>query len=347
MFAVAVTKPDELHIVQVPQPESGPYEAVIRTEIASICNMTDRKVAQGHFPGLHQFPLLLGHETVGVVEAVGDKVRSFKVGDRVIGALLINSTSPDYASGWGGFCEYIIAGDHDAMVTDEAATAENHWYEVCEIMTVVPASLSLEDAVLLCMWREVYSAIVGDFRLTAGDDIVVFGDGPVGLSFVKFARLLGLGEIYLVGKYPEKLQKAMEMGATATFKPDDPALHALVERRGKPFDAIIDGVGKEEIINMAVPMVKMGSSICVYGVLGTAPIQLNHSEGPYNFNLLLHQWPTRDGERAAQAPLIEWIEANQLSYREFVSGEFSVHDIQAAYDFSREKHTIKTLLRYT
>jgi len=346
MFSVAVTNDGQLEIVQVPSPEPAAYEAVIRTELAAVCNMTDRKVVEGHFPGLDRYPLLLGHETVGIVEAIGEKVTSFKVGDRVIGGLLINSTSPDYGSGWGGFSQYIIAGDHDAMIADAAATAENHWYEVCEIMTTVPPSLSLEDAVMLCMWREVYSALVGDFRLKAGDDIVIFGDGPVGLSFVKFARLLDFGDIYLVGKYPEKMQKAMAMGATGTFKPDDPALKALVEQRGKPFDAVIDGVGKADIINMAVPMIKMGGSICVYGVIGAPSMQLNHGVGPYNFNLLIHQWPTRDLERAAQAPLIDWIEAGKLSYQEFVSGEFPVQDAQAAYDFSKEKHTIKTLLRY-
>lgn len=346
MFAVAVKKPGELEIVQIPKPEPGPYEAVIRTEIASICNMTDRKVVEGHFPGVENYPLLLGHETVGTVEAIGEKAQNFRVGDRVVGGLLLNTTSPDYTSGWGGFCEYIIAGDHDAMVEDGVANAENGWYDVYEIMTVVPHSISLEDAVMLCNWREVYSAIVDDFRLMAGDDILIYGDGPVGLSFVKMARLLDFGDIYLVGKHPEKKQKALEMGANATYTPDDPALHALVKKRKKPFDAVIDGVGKEAIINATLPMLKMGGSVCVYGVVDTPSIHLKQSEAPSNFNLKMHQWPTRNYERAAQEPLIAWIKAGKLSYREFVSGEFPVQQIQEAYDFSQAKHTIKTLLRY-
>lgn len=346
MFSVAVKQPDVLDIVHIPKPTPGPYEAVIRTEIAAICNMTDRKVVEGHFPGVKHYPLLLGHETVGTVEAIGDKVKNFQIGDRVVGALLLNTTSADYASGWGGFSEYIVAGDHDAMVDDGVANAENGWYDVYEIMTVVPHSISLEDAVLLCMWREVYSAIVDDFHLSAGDDIVIYGDGPVSLSFVKFARLLDFGDIYLVGKYPEKMQKAVEMGATATFTPDDPALHTLVEKRKKPFDAVIDGVGKEDIINAALSLIKTGGAICVYGVIDAPAIYLKHSEGPFNFDLLMHQWPTRWSERAAQIPLIDWIQAEKLSYREFVSGEFSIQQIQEAYDFSKEKHTIKTLLHY-
>lgn len=346
MFAVAVTKPGTLKVVQIPEPEPGLYEAVIQTEVAAICNMTDRKLIEGHFPGVEVYPLLLGHENAGTVKAVGDKVKNFKVGDRIIGSLLLNPTTEDYASGWGGFSEYIVAGDHQAMVDDGVATAENGWFDVYEIMTVIPNTISPEDGALLCMWREIYSAIIDDFHLKPGDDIIIYGDGPVGLSFVKFARLLNFGDIYLVGKYPSKLQKAMEMGATGTFTPDDPTLQELVNNRGKRFDAIIDAVGKEDIINAAIPMIKMGGSICVYGVIDSPSIRLNHGDGPYNFNLLLHQWPTRKYERAAQAPLLEWIEAKKLSYTEFLSGEFSIQQIQEAYEFSCQKETIKTLLRY-
>ncbi len=103
MFAVAVTEPGKVEIVEVPDPVPGPYEALIKTEIAALCNSTDRKLIEAHFPGVEQYPLLLGHETVGTVVAVGEKARSFQVGDRVIGGLLLNSTHPDYASGWGGF----------------------------------------------------------------------------------------------------------------------------------------------------------------------------------------------------------------------------------------------------
>jgi len=346
MFAIAVMEADKLEVVEVPKPEPGPYEVLIRIQIAAICNMTDRKVVEAHFPGLDTYPLLLGHENTGVVEAVGEKVRNFKVGDRVLGGLLIKSTDPSYGTGWGGFSEFVIVADHQAMMEDGVADAEHGWYEVYEITSVVTQNISLEDAVMLCMWRECYSGLVDDFRMGAGDDILIYGDGPVGLSFVKFARLLDFGDIYLVGKYPEKLQKAMDMGATATFHPDDPALKTLVDDRGKKLDGVIDAVGKEDIINDAMSMIRWGGTIGIYGVIDASEIQLQHGRAPFNFDLIFHQWPTRAGELAAQIPLVEWIEAGKLSAKEFVSGEFSVKDIQKAYEFSKVKETIKTLLRY-
>lgn len=345
MFAVAVTQPNKIEIVDIPQPVPGPYQARVKTEVACLCNMTDRKLIQGKFPGIEQYPILLGHETVGIVDAVGDKVRSFKVGDRVVGGLLLTSTDPAYGSGWGGFSEYTLAGDHQAMVEDGVASPEDGWAEVYEIMRSVPKSITVEDAVMLCTWREVYGAF-SDFGLKAHDDILIYGGGPVGLSFVKFARLLGLGEIYLVDRNLHKQQKAMEMGATGAFGPSDPDLQALLDRRKGSFDAVIDAVGTEEIINKALPAIKLGGSICVYGVIDTPSVQIAKDLGPLNFNLLIHQWPTRTKEHDAQEPLIEWIQAGKLSYREFLSAEFPIRDINSAIDHATATKAVKVLLRY-
>jgi 2-desacetyl-2-hydroxyethyl bacteriochlorophyllide A dehydrogenase len=345
MKSVAVVEPNVLELIEIPKPVPGPYEALIRTEAACLCNATDRKLIEGHFPGVDKYPLLLGHETVGIVEEVGSHVITFKPGDRVVGGLLFNTGKPELYSGWGGFSEYILACDHLAMVKDGIADEEHQWFEVYEIMRAVPLDVSIQDAVLLCTWREVYGGF-GDFQLKPGDDIVIFGAGPVGLSFVKFARLIGLGTIVSVDKLPEKRTKALAMGADAAFEPNSAEFEAYVRARGKSFDALIDAVGREEIINASLPLVKMGGSICVYGVIDTPSIQLHKHNGPYNFNLIIHQWPTRALEAAAQEPLIEWIRAGKLSYRDFITDEYPISEIAAAYEQSKTGLPIKTLLRF-
>lgn len=345
MISVAVVKPDQVELVDIPTPTPGPYEARIRTEAACLCNATDRKLIEGHFPGVEDYPLILGHETVGIVDQIGEKVRNFHVGDRLIGGLLLNTKDPEYASGWGGFSEYILAGDHQAMVADKVDDLEHNWFEVYEIMRVVPPSIPVEDAVMLCTWREVYGAF-GDFQFQARDDIIVFGAGPVGLSFVKFARLLGLGSIVVVEPVEEKHQKALEMGADQAIQPGEEQLKSLLEQRGKPFDAVVDAVGRESIINSALPLIKMGGSICVYGVIDTPAVNLQKHLGPYNFNLFVHQWPTRFREAAAQEPLCEWIESGQLSHKEFISVEYPITEVNRAIEQSKTGQTIKTLLRF-
>ena len=345
MRAVAVVKPGDVRVVEVGTPRPGPYQALVQTEVAVLCNATDGKLVQGHFPGVDQYPLLLGHEGAGIVREVGPKVRGFAVGDRAIGGLLFDIPGGGYASGWGGFCEYTLVTDHDAMVEDGVADAAHGWLECHEIQRKVDADIPVAEAALLCTWREVYGGI-GDFHLEAGQDVLIFGAGPVGLSFVKLCRLAGLRWIGVVDPLPRKRSRAEAMGADRTFAPDDPALEGLVKARGAGLDAVIDAVGSPKIVNRALPLVKLGGSVCVYGVIADATFPLEKGSGPYNFNLLVHQWPTRHRERAAQGPLCELIRKGRLLARDFVTHEFPVERIGEALAAVASGEVLKCLLRY-
>jgi threonine dehydrogenase-like Zn-dependent dehydrogenase len=347
MIAVAVVEPGRVEIVKLPKPKAGPYEAVIRTELAYICNATDRKLVGGHFPGIgpEQYPLLLGHESVGIVEKVGKRVRSFKPGDRVVGGLLLRPTDPRFHSGWGGNSEYVVAADHAAMLADGVADARHGWNDSFQIMRSVPADLPLEAVGLLCTWREVYAGF-SDFQLKPGDDIMIFGAGPVGMSFCRFARLLGLGWVGVVDPVPEKRRKAVDIGADQAFIPDDEELGSLTASRGKPLDAVIDAVGSQDIVNAALPLIRMAGSVCVYGVVADTTLTIAKNTGPYNFNLFLHQWPTRTAEAAAQEPLVDWIRAGKLSHEDFLTAEYPVREAVQALQAAQQPTSIKTLLRF-
>ena len=345
MRTVAVIEPGKVEVVEIGEPKLGPYQVRLKTEAACLCNATDGKLVSGHFPGIDEYPLILGHESVGIVDEIGDKVRNFKMGDRVIGGLVFEFDDRKYSSGWGGFCEYTLATDHDAMVADGVADEEHGWFECYEIQRSVPEDISVEAAVLLCTWREVYGGF-GDFNLQAGDDILVFGGGPVGLSFLTFGKLLGLGYIGMVDPLEDKRQKALAMGADAALSPDSEELKELTAKRGKPLDAVIDAVGNSSIINAALPMLKLGGSIGVYGVIAESEITVNKGIGPYNFNLYMHQWPTRARERAAQAPLCDWIRQGKIKPGDFITHEFELEQINDALGAVEGGRVIKALLRY-
>jgi Zn-dependent alcohol dehydrogenase len=142
-----------------------------------------------------------------------------------------------------------------------------------------------------------------------------------------------------------KRQRALAMGADAVFAPNDPALQELVVARGK-LDAVIDAVGHPACVNAALPLVKMGGSVCVYGVLADRQLVLEKATGPYNFNLFVHQWPTRWRERQAQQQLSEWVRGGQLRADEFVTHQFRVEQIAEALAAVRGGEVVKCLLRY-
>jgi threonine dehydrogenase-like Zn-dependent dehydrogenase len=272
-------------------------------------------------------------------------VRSFRPGERVVGGLLLAPTDARYQAGWGGDSEYVVAVDHAAMAADGVADAAHGWNESFKIMLPAPQDIPLEAVGLLCTWREVYAGF-SDFHLQAGDEVLIFGGGPVGLSFCRFARLLGLGWIGLVDPVPAKRDKARALGADAVFAPGAPEIARLAAARGRALDAVIDAVGNEKVINAGLPLIRMGGSLCVYGVVSGPRLVLEKDSGPYNFNLFWHQWPTRDAEAAAQEPLIGWIRAGKLSHRDFLTGEFPVREAARAMSASQEPEAIKTMLRF-
>lgn len=343
MRAVLVKKPGELGVADIACPAPGPYQALVKTEVVALCNATDAKLIDGHFPGVDAYPLALGHEGAGIVCETGSKVRSFAVGDRVIGGLVFAFAEQGLSSGWGGFSEYTLVNDHDAMAADGVADAAHGWFECYEIQRRVDPDIPAAEAALLCTWREVYGGI-GDFGLTPKDKVLIFGAGPVGLSFVAFCKLLGLRWVGLADPIQHKRERALRMGADAVFSPTE--LEAAAPGLAGTLDAVIDAVGSEKIVNRALPLIRLGGTIGVYGVLAAPTLTIEKARRPYNFNLIVHQWPTRWREREAQAPLCQWIREGKLAASQFVTHTFPIGQIAEAVAAVRSGEVVKCLLTF-
>lgn len=343
MRAVIVKRPGEIGVAEVAAPAPGPYQALVKTEVAALCNATDAKVIAGHFPGVGQYPLALGHENAGIVCEVGPRVRAFAAGDRVIGGLVLGFVEAGLGSAWGGFCEYTLVNDHDAMVADGVADAAHGWFECHEIQRRVDPGIPAAEAALLCTWREVYGGI-GDFGLAPEDRVLIFGAGPVGLSFAKFCKLLGMRWVGLVDPVAHKRERAKALGADEVFAPAE--LAASSARFAGKLDAVVDAVGSEAVINAALPLLRLGGTVGVYGVIAAPTLTVQKSLGPYNFNLIVHQWPTRRRERAAQAPLCQWIRDGKLAAAEFVTHTFPVERVAEAFEAVRTGAVVKCLLTF-
>lgn len=344
MKSVIITEPGKIEILEVGMPVISPYQALVKTEMVAICNATDRKLIEGHFPGESTYPMALGHENVGIVVEVGDKVKQFQVGDRVIGGLNATFTTPGLHSGWGGFSEYVVVNDFDRLKEDGLATPEHGCWDSFEIQNSVPAFVEPEEAVISCTWREVLGAFK-DFRLTPGKKVLVFGSGPVGLSFVKLGKLFGLGQVDIVDMLPSKLEIAKRMGADHGYTPAEVASEEFIAATNRSYDAVIDAVGLESIVNSALPLVKMAGDVCVYGVMTQSP-RLDLTKAPYNFDLHIHQWPTRSEERAAMVTLAEWIREGRLSASDFITHRFPIDRIEDALAAIKRNEVIKTVLTF-
>ena len=347
MKALAVIKPNVLQLVDVPMPRIGPYDALVRTELNFICNATDRKLIEGHFPGVDAsgYPLLLGHENTGIVTEVGDRVTTFTPGDRVVCGLFLHP-EPPFKSNWGGCGEYVVAHDHAAMVADGVADAEHGWSELYQIMRKVPADIPPEAAALLCTWREVYSAFTA-FKLKPEDRILIFGVGPVGLSFINFAKIMGFRFVACVAPRSPKHDVAKRLGVDAIYTPDEDYAARFLADAGGPADAVIDAVGSPDIINRSLGMLRMEGTVGVYGVVSDSSMTLDLERAPLNFNLLFHREPTRVHETGATDPVCRLVREGRLRPDDYITGRFAIDDYAAAFAATREKRSIKTLLAFT
>lgn len=344
MKCIIARKPHQLEIINTQKPVISDYQALVKTEMVAICNATDRKLIEGHFPGQDQYPMVLGHETVGIVEAVGDKVENFQIGDRVIGGLNATFTEEGLYSGWGGFSEYVVVNDFDVLKKEGLATAEKGCWDSFEIQNAIPAWVAPEEGVIACTWREVLGAF-RDFRLEPGKKLLVIGAGPVGLSFVKLGKLFGLKQIDIVDMMPSKLEKARSLGADHGYTPQEIASPDFIDRCNRSYDTVIDAVGLESILNGALPLIKMGGDICIYGVMTGNPT-LKLEAAPYNFNLFMHRWPTRSEEKAAMNTLSEWIREGKLSASEFITHHYKIDQIETAFEEVKKGNTLKVVLTF-
>ncbi len=343
MKAVVVERPGELAFRDLPVPKIGEYQALVRVELAAICNSTDTKIISGHLTGLTAYPTTLGHEGIGTVVEVGKKVRAFKVGDRVLNPRTPFTGDEALASSWGTFAEYALASDYEAMVADGVCDAAHGFDPSAAIQRLVPEDIPSRQAILLCIWTEAYSGFSA-YRFKPGDSVLVFGGGPLGLSVVKLARLYGMGPVCLAEPVEWKREKALSLGADAVFPVDDDLVAKAREVCPDGFANVVDAVGSPAVINQALRLVRFDGTIGVYGTIPYEQVTLDIAAAPYNWLLVIHQWPDYVAVGEAQEPLMDFIRAGQLSSEDFITHELPLDEIEEGFELVRQGSELKVIL---
>ena len=166
---------------------------------------------------------------------------------------------------------------------------------------IVPPDIDPVQAAMIVTFREVLSAIKR-FGFSENKSLVVYGAGPVGLCFIRFAKLLGMDPVIAFDIVDEKLDEAFRMGADYCF--NSTRVNAVEETRKlcrDGVDFVVDAVGLNQLINQAMEMVKYNGKICCYGISPKLNMELDWSRAPYNWTLQFVQWPSKLEESEAHA----------------------------------------------
>jgi 2-desacetyl-2-hydroxyethyl bacteriochlorophyllide A dehydrogenase len=263
MQGLVVTAPNQLEVRAIPRPVPGPYEALVQIEVCGICNSTDHKLVEGTMSWVPPTPFVIGHEAVGRVVEVGEKVRKFKVGDRVTRPVYPAPADGSLHSGAGGFAQYGIVRDGAALAADGDNSLVGDY--TADRQLVMPPGLSARDAALSISLSETAS-VLRHLPNPRGQKILVAGTGVAGLAFVLWFKMAG-GFVISLGRREERLQKARDFGADATVNTSEGNILGQIEAvAGGPVDGIIEATGDAPLAEQLLDALSAGGYACAYGV---------------------------------------------------------------------------------
>jgi alcohol dehydrogenase len=267
MKALTFLAPGRIQLTDKPVPIPGPSEALIRISLTTICG-TDVHILRGEYPV--KPGLTLGHEPVGVIEALGAAVKGFRVGQRVITGAITPCGQCDFClGGIRSQCGGKAMGGWKFGNTIDGAQAEYLLVpDATANLAVIPDHLSDED-VLMCpdiMSTGFSGAESGQIRI--GDTVAVFAQGPIGLCATAGALLSGASQIITVDQVENRLSVSKRFGATSTinFNKENVIQTILDLTGGRGVDVAIEALGKQETFESCLRVLKPGGMLSSLGV---------------------------------------------------------------------------------
>jgi D-arabinose 1-dehydrogenase-like Zn-dependent alcohol dehydrogenase len=325
MRAIVVEQYGVLPSVQeVPSPEVRPGGVVVRVEATGLCR-SDWHGWQGHDSDI-VLPHVPGHELAGTIAAVGEGVEGWAVGDRV--------TTPFICA--CGSCEQCLAGNQQ-VCPNQLQPGFNYWGSFAEYVALPFAQVNLvrlpDDldfataAGLGCRFATSYRAVRQVGRVVAGETVVVFGCGGIGLSAVMIAAGLG-AKVVAVDTNPEALALASKYGASEVVTAGPEAVARILELTDGGAQVTMDALGSNDIVQDALRSLRPRGRHLQVGLLPDG-VQLDVSR-------LIGQeleWLGSHGMAAHHYPeMLGLVASGELKPAELITHTISLGEVPAALE---------------
>lgn len=332
MKAVVFHGPGRIAVEERPKPVPRAGEAVLRVTTTTMCG-TDVHIIKGEHavrPGL-----ILGHEPVGVIDALGEGLeKDYEVGQRVIaGAITPCGQCFSCLSGAYAQCGGPAGGWRFGNTIDGA------WAEYLRVpdaranLAVIPEQLTDEEVVLV---PDVFStglAGAESGNVGVGDSVAVFAQGPIGLCATLGAKLRGAALIFAVDTVPARLDMAHRFGASVVidYRRDDPVEVIRAFTHGRGVDVAIEALGRQETFESALRVLRPGgtlSSLGVYAGKLVAPQDTLYS-GLGDTRIVTTLCP---GGKERMRRLMAMIAAHRVDLTPLVTHHFALDQVEDAYE---------------
>jgi alcohol dehydrogenase len=337
MRALVYHGPGQKAWEEVPTPGiAADSDAIVRVDAVTICG-TDLHILKGDVPAVTD-GRILGHEAVGTVEAVGNGVKTVRVGDRVLVSCISACGACRYCrDGHAGQClgggGWILGHKIDGTQAEYVRVpfADTSTYQV-------PDGVSDEQILMLAdILPTGYEVGVLNGGVRPGDVVAVVGTGPIGLSAIMGARLYSPSHVVAIDLADARLEAAKRFGADITVNNsgEDPldVVHLLTDGLGA--DVTIEAVGVPAAFELAVKLARPGGRIANIGVHGE-PATL-HLEEQWIRNITI---TTGLVDAYSTPTLLRLVTSGQLDAARFVTHHFGLNEFDRAYDvFARAADT--------
>ena len=270
MKGFAMKKIGEVGWVEKEVPKCGPLDAICRPLAVAPCTSDIHTVYEGAVG--ERTDMVLGHEAVGEIMEVGELVKDFKVGDKV----LVPAITPDWGSleAQRGFAQHsggCLGGWKFSNFKDGVFAERFHVNEADANLALLPEGMDLGSAAMISDMVPTGFHGAEMAEVTYGEDVLVVGIGPVGLMAVAGAALRGAGRILAVGTRPNCVALAKEYGATdiISYKNGPIGEQVLKLTDGKGVDKIIIAGGDVDTISDVMKCIVPGGIISNVNYLGS------------------------------------------------------------------------------
>ena len=257
MKALVYLGPRAMELQETPDPEPGPGEVVIRSRLSAICGSDlhgFREASPRRIP-----PLIMGHETVGAIDAVGDGVDPSRVGERVV-------LMPIVAC---GACARCREGRINLCANGKLIGRDLIGGFAERFSVPVASAVSLPDVIPedLAVLTEPFANAVHVARrsVAEGDRVFVIGAGPIGVLRTRAAILRGATRVLITDPVVARLRFAEAQGAVA-IDGGDPVAAVLDATDGEGADVVIDAAGFEATWALGVRTARPGARIVAVGL---------------------------------------------------------------------------------
>ena len=345
MKAVVLQPDNKFALEEVPKPEiKGPGDALVRVTTAAICG-SDLHAKHGFIPGCGP-GTVIGHEFVGVVEEIGSSVTKFKPGERV-------ACPP---ATWCGICPPCRRGEEQycpnggvwgggEIFGKGLAGAQAEYIRVAyadNCLCRIPDNIADEQAVFV---GDVFSTgfhAAYEGHIKAGDTVILYGCGPIGLGALISAWQFGPRQVVAVDMLPNRLELAAHYGATVLDGSKVNAPETIREMTGEGADVAIEAIGNPQTFLQALQSVRRGGTVSVVGIFpGPVEIPL-HQLAYYGVKIGMGL-----GNISRMTQLMGLVETGRVDLAPMATQVFALEKALEAYDlFEYHKdQCLKVLLK--